>query len=142
MLNSILLVDDDRATNFIHKMVIEESGLFKECHVRENGEEALQFLMNSDADRGSPDVIVLDINMPVMNGWEFIEALSELEEVQKPNVVVVMLTTSLNPDDRMKAERLAKVDRFYLKPLNQEMLEEIVMIGRSKVGSSPSSHGG
>jgi CheY-like chemotaxis protein len=64
--------------------------------------------------------------MPAMNGWEFLERYSSLEKQQKANVVIVMLTTSLNPDDQAKASSIPDVSGFETKPLTPEKLELIL----------------
>jgi CheY-like chemotaxis protein len=64
--------------------------------------------------------------MPAMNGWEFLERYSTLEQQRKANVVIVMLTTSLNPDDRLKADKIPDVSGFETKPLTPEKLQSIL----------------
>ena len=107
-LNCILLVDDDVPTNFIHRKIIQKANV--EAHVQAvtSGREALDFLTyagNFVDSQGipRPGIIFLDINMPGMNGWEFMDAYRELDTRQKAHAVVIMLTTSLNADDRERA---------------------------------------
>ena len=108
-LNSVLLIDDDNATNFISTMLIKKAGITDHIEAVLNGREALDYLTNSgkyersDGVFPQPMLILLDINMPAMDGWEFAEAISKLEENQKGKIVIVMLTSSLNPDDKEKA---------------------------------------
>ncbi len=64
--------------------------------------------------------------MPRMDGWDFLEAYRELSEEQKSDTIVIMLTTSLNPEDEKKAEQFAEVVGFKIKPLTVEMLTEIL----------------
>lgn len=131
-LNCVLLIDDDEPTNFLTKMILEEIDCAKSVHVEQSGMSALKYLTSAkncdkkDKDSACPDLIFLDINMPAMNGWEFLEQYSLLEKQHKANVVVVMLTTSLNPDDRAKAETIPDVSGFETKPLTVEKLEAIL----------------
>lgn len=128
-LNCILLVDDDEPTNFLNKMVVEEVDCARHIHVSQSGEEALKFLENAEGEKQMytpPNLIFLDINMPAMNGWEFLEQYSYLKQEQKANVVIVMLTTSLNPDDCAKAAKIADVSGFETKPLTAEKLSVIL----------------
>lgn len=69
---------------------------------------------------------LLDINMPVMDGWEFLEAYHALEDNQKGKIIIIMLTTSLNPDDKIRAEEISEVSGFKSKPLSIETVEEIM----------------
>ncbi len=126
-LSRVLLIDDCEATNFLHKMVLEESGLVENIDVVYNGCEALEYLTSRvEGEYPKPDLIFLDINMPVMNGWEFLDRYDELEENQKAGVVVVMLTTSFNPADEKHAREIQLINNFQSKPLTQEKLEEVL----------------
>ncbi|WP_020533064.1 response regulator [Flexithrix dorotheae] len=123
-LNCILLVDDDEPTNFLHEMVISDFDCTEKIVSVQDGNEALEYLKSSHKDK--PDLIFLDINMPGMNGWEFLEAYQHLEEKQKVSVVVMMLTTSLNPDDEIKAKKYDLIHGYKKKPLTEEILKEII----------------
>jgi CheY-like chemotaxis protein len=127
-LNCILLVDDDEPTNFLDKMILEDVNCAETVEVAESGQSALRYLENAseNGSPSSPDLIFLDINMPAMNGWEFLEQYSNLDQQRKANVVIVMLTTSLNPDDRAKANKMPDVSGFETKPLTPEKLQSIL----------------
>lgn len=126
-LNCILLIDDDEPTNFLHRMVIDEADCTEKVVVVENGREALDYLCTEkNGECPQPDLIFLDINMPAMDGWEFLEHYKGLSIAQKGRVVVVMLTTSLNPDDHEKAKRIKEISCFKNKPLSVDILQEIL----------------
>ncbi len=123
----ILLVDDDPDDNFFHQLVIQESDLCETVRVAENGPDALRYLTGADApDYQRPDVIFLDINMPAMNGFEFLERYHALPSHQKSRLVVLMLTTSLNPSDENRASASPEVKGYHAKPLTKTMLQAIV----------------
>lgn len=93
--------------------------------VKTDGSEALYYLKNKSSDL-LPNLIFLDINMPVMNGWEFLDAYEELSDDLKAEVVVMMLTTSSNPDDASKAKEYEVLQDFMTKPLSPEVLLKVI----------------
>jgi CheY-like chemotaxis protein len=122
-LNCILLIDDDPATNFLHARAIKGAGCAEDVITAENGEDALTYLQQRQQQKlAAPELILLDINMPVMNGWEFLTAYNKLKEAEKRNSRIVMLTTSMNPDDELRASAFTDVKDFHYKPLDKEML--------------------
>lgn len=128
-LKSVLLVDDDIATNYLHRMVIEDYGFVEHIHEVHDGLAAIEYLTTAkDGVYPNPEIIFLDINMPRMDGWEFIEAYETLPEDCKAGVVIAMLTTSLNPDDREKAQSHGEVKNFENKPLDEEKLSKLLAL--------------
>lgn len=126
-LNCILLIDDDEPTNFINELVIKKAGCTHKIVAKQGAREALEYLMSQeDGAHPRPDLIFLDINMPAMNGWDFLEEYRKLHELQKGQIIIVMLTTSLNPDDEEKASRIKEINDFKSKPLTKEILQEIL----------------
>jgi CheY-like chemotaxis protein len=128
-LNCVLLVDDDEPTNFLNQMLVEEVGCAQHIEVAQGGELALDYLTNSESAENKypcPDLIFLDINMPAMNGWEFLEKYRELEKKHKGKVILVMLTTSLFPEDKLRAEAMPEISGFEHKPLTPEALKRIM----------------
>ena len=123
-LNCILLVDDDPDDNLYHQIVIRDMDIVNRIDVVENGLEALAYLRKPD--QIPPDLIFLDINMPKMNGWEFLEHYKHLHVKQRTRVLIVILTTSANPDDIKKAKEIQEVTGFETKPLSKEMLSDIL----------------
>lgn len=127
-LNCILVIDDDEPTNFFTQIILEEAGCAEHIRIVQSGPEALEYLAKSekgdDPDFPSPDLIFLDINMPAMNGWEFLEEYKKLEIAHR--VIVVMLTTSLFPEDKSKAEEMREISGFENKPLSPEKLNVVL----------------
>ena len=132
-LNCIMLIDDDEPTNFLSSMLIEEAECAKKIKVVQSGQKALEYLKNSSLDdltpgndEEKPDLIFLDINMPAMNGWEFLENYKKLKKEQQSKMVIIMLTTSLNPEDKLKAEHMPEVSGFENKPLTPEIIDRVL----------------
>jgi CheY-like chemotaxis protein len=121
-LNSILLIDDDEPTNFLNRLTLEQVGCTQTIHVAQSGQAALDFLQ--DAQR--PDLIFLDVNMPAMDGWEFLEKYRSLPADRKADIVLIMLTTSLNPDDELRTRAIPEVSGFENKPLSQQRVRQLL----------------
>lgn len=127
-LNLAVLIDDDEATNVYNRTVIKYTGYIKEIISFEMATDALTFLTTPlDNMYPNPDVLFLDINMPGMNGWEFLDEYDKLSVDQKAKVLVVMLTTSLNPDDREEARRRG-IGGFVGKPLTDYHLRDLMKV--------------
>jgi response regulator of citrate/malate metabolism len=122
-----MLVDDDVDDNFFHERVIRKNYPAILVIAKQTAEEALDYLKSKkDHSDIHPDLIFLDINMPAMNGWEFLEEYNKLDKQFQSHAVVVMLTTSGNPDDMVKAQLNNDVADYKTKPLTKEMLEEVI----------------
>lgn len=130
MLDAILLIDDDEPTNFLNRRLLEEMHCAKSIQVIQKAPDALAYLKKiaeQDNDTATfPDLIFLDINMPSMDGWEFLEAYKAIINKLGRPVPLVMLTTSLNPEDEQKAKESPEVTDFKSKPLTREMVSEIL----------------
>jgi len=130
-LSCILLIDDDEPTNFLNRMTLEQADCTEHIHIMHSGQEALDFLARKGkyrevSDCPHPDLIFLDVNMPAMDGWEFLERYRQLRPEQKAPIVMIMLTTSLNPDDEAKARAIPEVSGFENKPLRIDRLRELL----------------
>ncbi|WP_258104440.1 response regulator [Marinoscillum sp. MHG1-6] len=126
-LNCILLIDDDEDANFFHSKIIKKSGCCEQLQIALDGAEGIEYLKSALKDeQPAPDIIFLDINMPVMDGWSFLEEYEKLSDEQKARMVIVMLTTSLNPDDQDRADSNPYVTAFVNKYLNDEKLNRIM----------------
>lgn len=130
-LNCVLVIDDDEPTNYFNQLLLEKSGCAAHIKVAQSGQEALDYLTHSQEFTGEerfpcPDLILLDINMPAMDGWEFLEKYKKMEKEHKGRIIVVMLTTSLLVEDIAKARSTPEISGFEHKPLTVENLNRIL----------------
>ena len=116
-----MLIDDNPDDNFYHERVIRKCDGAEKVIVMTDAAEALKYLQSVNESDPKPELIFLDVNMPGMNGLEFLQEYSKLEN----RAVVVMLTTSENPDDKAKALASNVVTDFFTKPLSRELLFDI-----------------
>lgn len=122
---TIMLIDDNQIDQMLHKRIVERSGLFDNILSYLYADEALEYLKGGGLPK--PDIILLDINMPRMDGFEFLEMHSKLPADGK-SAVVVMLTTSLDVQDKKRASEFDQVRGFVNKPLSEQILESIVQL--------------
>jgi CheY-like chemotaxis protein len=125
---SILLIDDDVTSNFISELVIKKLSIFNSVRSAKNGKEALDFILDNclpDYKENCPQIIFLDLHMPVMDGFDFLEHLT----LQMPHYVqafkIFILTSSSNPKDMEMAGKY-KIDGYVVKPLNAEKVKELI----------------
>jgi len=119
----IMLIDDNEATNYFHNLVITESGIDVKVLCFTYVEQALEKLNQESA---KPGIIFLDINMPGMNGWDFMKEFEKLPAAQKKETSVVILTTSENPNDLAKGRKNPYIRGFLLKPLTPVALTNVL----------------
>lgn len=131
-LKCILLVDDDEPTNFVNSILLRKAEISESIVAFQWGEEALDYLVNKNGfisksdEHPVPDLILLDINMPKMNGWEFVDEYKKLPIELLNSIKLIMLTTSINPDDEAKAKSIKEIHDFFSKPLTSNRVADIV----------------
>ena len=121
MFKFLMFIDDNEGTNYYNQFIIGELKIAEKTIFFEKAEEALQYLETiKKSETAYPDIIFLDINMPKINGWDFIEKYKQTEP--KKISPIIMLSTSLSPRDREKVKKNPFVYGFWEKPLDEEML--------------------
>ncbi|MEP0713769.1 response regulator [Algoriphagus sp.] len=121
-LTQILLIDDDPIINFVHTKIINRRFPHIPLVVFENGLEGLNYIQSHPS---NSYLVFLDLNMPKMNGWEFLKAIS-LDE-HELDFQVHIVTSSVDPEDREAAQKNENVQSFLKKPLKDEDLEKIIL---------------
>ena len=127
-LKSILLVDDDDASNFLHSIFINKLEMDIEVNSAINGQEALDFILNKGQDKiALPCMVMLDLRMPVVDGWEFMRMYEEqVSKELKEQLLIVLVTISDNEQDKERARNNPHIADFAQKPLSDNTFKKII----------------
>lgn len=127
-LSCILLVDDDQTTNFLNQLLLNKLAVADKLLTAHDGAQALALVQqhcSANPEGTCPNLILLDVNMPGMNGLQFLEAYQRLPLAQRQAIVIVMLTTSLHPRDLERAQQF-RVHGFLNKPLTSDKVRDLL----------------
>lgn len=132
--NCILLIDDDQVNNYLNERLIKQLNITNELRVTRNGQEGLEFIKNycEEHDDECPELIFLDINMPVMDGFEFLEVFANLPLKNKEKISLNILTSSTNNKDVATLSALGNF-HFIQKPLTEEKLFNCLTMAMAEV---------
>lgn len=131
MIKKLLCIDDDNTTLMLIKMVTEKASFAKDVITASNGREGLEYYHNllkgpEDKRKDYPQLIFLDLNMPVMNGWEFLDEFVKNILPDVPDTKVVILSSSANPVDKEKAKQYPIIIGYISKPITADLLKMLV----------------
>lgn len=126
----VMLIDDNELDNFVNQKIIEGNHFARKIYINSSGRSAVEFLQNilviSNYDKNlMPKVIFVDLNMPIMDGFQFIEKFELLINSSNDEFKLVILTTSINQEDKKKATKFRNNILFLNKPLTEESLAVI-----------------
>jgi CheY-like chemotaxis protein len=123
-LNSVLLIDDDKNDNFYHEREILKARPDLNIITKTSGMEALEYIRSSAS---KPELIFLDINMPIWDGWAFLLEFSRLEREYQEGIMIMILTSSRNPTDELRAKAWGFVSGFIIKPLSKDIMSDLIL---------------
>lgn len=124
---NIFLVDDDDLYVFLTKKIVEPTKLVGQINVFGNGKSAIDFIRENAANPGLlPDIILLDINMPVLDGWGFLEDYTLLMPELSKKIILYIVSSSISPHDVEKAKGIKAVSDFIMKPFTKEKFLNVV----------------
>lgn len=124
MINKVLCVEDDPIAQMINQKIIEKAAFANKIETALNGELALRYY-ESISTNDYPDLIFLDLNMPIMDGWQFLEEFNKIYGSSLPDTRVIILSSSVDPLDKDRANSYSNVIDFLSKPLSVSVLESL-----------------
>lgn len=120
----ICLVDDEAVFHWIVGEYLRKMGIEQDLLSFYNGEEIFEYL--SEGKESLPDILLLDLNMPVCNGWKFLEKYEELKETNGSNMKIYIVSSSIDPKDKQRAESFSSIKDFISKPITDDVLLSIL----------------
>lgn len=121
------IVDDDDIYQFMASRTIKMTNMVNAIKTFPNGKSAVDYILTHSEDSETlPDVIFLDINMPIMNGWEFLEEFNRIKSLLKKDIKVCMVSSSIDEVDIRRAEENENVYKFMSKPVKQQKFQEVL----------------
>lgn len=126
-LKTLTLVDDDDIFVFLTTKIIEQTNLIDLIKVFGNGLDAINFLKeNKNNVDALPDIILLDLNMPIMNGWQFLEEYNKLNPTIGKKITIYICSSSISPDDITRAKTISEVSDYIIKPITKDKLIDLI----------------
>lgn len=126
-IDKLAIIDDDEAFVFLTKEIAADTNLVNDIKVFGNGKQALSFLeSHKNNEQELPELILLDLSMPVMDGWQFLDAYSYLQPSMAKPITIYICTSSISPDDVSRARAMSTVSDFVVKPVTHDNLSAMI----------------
>ena len=126
-IKTLTLVDDDDVFVFLTTKAIEQTNLVDLVKVFENGLDALNFLKENKNNLDAlPEIILLDLSMPIMNGWQFLEEYVKLYPTIEKKITIYICSSSISPDDVTRAKAISEVSDYIIKPITKDKLIDLI----------------
>jgi CheY-like chemotaxis protein len=126
---TVMLIDDNEIDNLINQKMIEAATIAENIYTHTGAKSAIEFLKNMEkmdvADKVLPDIIFLDIDMPLMDGFQFLDEFEKLAPATKKKSRIVMLTSSINPQDFSRSKKYPNVKLYLNKPLSHDSIVKL-----------------
>lgn len=127
-IDTFCIIDDDDIYQFTTTLMVKNTNLANKISVFSNGLEAINFLKDEIGNKENiPDIIFLDINMPIMDGWEFLEEYLLLKPMLPKTVVIYMVSSSFDHRDVLKAKNISALSGYLVKPITSQKIIEVIL---------------
>ncbi|QZK91012.1 response regulator receiver domain-containing protein [Flavobacterium tiangeerense] len=127
-INTFCIVDDDDIYQFTTSLLLKKTDLVNKIIVFSNGLKAINFLKDEMGNiENIPDILFLDVNMPVMDGWEFLEEYLIIKPMIPKTIVIYMVTSSVDEKDVLRAKSISALSGYLVKPISSQNIEEVIL---------------
>ena len=128
-IKNLFIIDDDEIFVFLAMKIIQSTGLVEKVQVFKDGEEGIEFLKSIADDQSQwPEIVLLDLNMPVMDGWEFLEEYNQLKPDMLSEIRLYLASSSISPHDIERSKAIKTVTDFIIKPFEKERFIDMLKI--------------
>lgn len=126
-ISKVCLIDDDDIYQFLIKKELKSTQIVNNTMVFSNGAKAMEYIVNAkDEPDNLPDVIFLDINMPIMNGWEFLDEFVKMRPRLSKEITILIITSSFDPTDMERAKTYSEISDYIVKPVTRNRLVNVL----------------
>ncbi|MGB3151856.1 MAG: response regulator [Maribacter sp.] len=126
-INTIAIIDDDDIYQYSAKKNIAATALANKVVSLYDGQEAIEFFTEHlENPEKLPDIVFLDLNMPITDGWQFLEQYAAIQKKIKKDITIYITSSSMNPDDLIQARNISEVSDYIIKPITLDKFKELL----------------